>query len=71
LTGTLLDNMIDEARSLAAMSLPEDRDTADKLVNDMLDQKVNEIVSELEMLLEECKAYAAEMIGGSEPPTRT
>ena len=41
LTGTLLDKMIDEARSLAAMSLPEDRDTADKLVNDMLELKVS------------------------------
>jgi F-type H+-transporting ATPase subunit epsilon len=41
LTGTLLDNMIDEARSLAAMALPEDRDTADKLVNDMLVLKAN------------------------------
>ncbi|MFN5827048.1 MAG: F0F1 ATP synthase subunit epsilon [Rhodobacterales bacterium] len=36
LTGTLLDRMIDEARSLAAMALPEDRDTAEKLVHDML-----------------------------------
>jgi F-type H+-transporting ATPase subunit epsilon len=41
LTGTLLDKMIDEARSLAAMALPEDRDTADKLVNDMLVLKAN------------------------------
>jgi F-type H+-transporting ATPase subunit epsilon len=39
LTGTLLDGMIDEARSLAAMALPEDRDTADKLVQDMLELK--------------------------------
>jgi F-type H+-transporting ATPase subunit epsilon len=41
LTGTLLDKMIDEARSLAAMSLPEDRDTADKLVHDMLELKTS------------------------------
>jgi F-type H+-transporting ATPase subunit epsilon len=41
LTGTLLDKMIDEARSLAAMALPEDRDTADKLVHDMLELKAN------------------------------
>lgn len=41
LTGTLLDRMIDEARSLAAMALPEDRDTAEKLVHDMLALKVS------------------------------
>lgn len=34
-TGTLMDEMIAEARSLAAVALPEDRDTAEKLVNDM------------------------------------
>ncbi len=39
LTGTLLDSMIDEARSLAAMALPEDRDLAEKTVQDMLDLK--------------------------------
>ncbi|MCA3436220.1 MAG: F0F1 ATP synthase subunit epsilon [Rhodobacter sp.] len=39
LTGTLLDRMIDEARSLAAMALPEDRDTAEKLVHDMQELK--------------------------------
>ena len=39
LTGTALDAMIDEARSLAAMALPEDRDKADKMVQDMLDMK--------------------------------
>jgi F-type H+-transporting ATPase subunit epsilon len=41
LTGTLLDKMIDEARSLAAMALPEDRDKADKLVHDMQELKVS------------------------------
>ena len=41
LTGTLLDSMIDEARSLAAAALPEDRATAEKLVHDMLAMKAN------------------------------
>jgi F-type H+-transporting ATPase subunit epsilon len=41
LTGTILDKMIDEARSLMAMALPEDRDTAEKLVHDMLELKVS------------------------------
>jgi hypothetical protein len=41
LTGTLLDKMIDEARSLVSMALPEDRDTAEKLVHDMLELKVS------------------------------
>ncbi len=41
LTGTVLDGMIDEARSLAAIALPEDRDSADKLVQDMLDLKTS------------------------------
>ncbi len=40
LTGTLLDNMIDEARSLAAMALPEDKDLAEKLVHDMVELKI-------------------------------
>ncbi len=39
LTGTVLDAMIDEARSLAAMALPEDKDLAEKLVHDMLEMK--------------------------------
>ena len=34
-TGTLMDDMIAEAKSLAAAALPEDRDTAEKLVQDM------------------------------------
>jgi F-type H+-transporting ATPase subunit epsilon len=41
LTGTLLDKMIDEARSLVSMALPEDRDAAEKLVQDMLELKVS------------------------------
>ena len=40
LTGTLLDSMIDEARSLAAMALPEDKDQAEKLLHDMVELKV-------------------------------
>ena len=39
LTGTALDGMVDEARSLAAMALPEDRDAAEKLVHDMIEMK--------------------------------
>jgi F-type H+-transporting ATPase subunit epsilon len=39
LTGTALDGMIAEARSLAAMALPEDRDSAEKLIQDMVDLK--------------------------------
>jgi len=36
LSGTVLDKMIDQARELAAMALPEDKDTAEKLVQDMM-----------------------------------
>ncbi len=39
LSGTVIDAMIDEARSLAAVALPEDRDMAEKMVNDMLGLK--------------------------------
>ncbi|MFT4150966.1 MAG: F0F1 ATP synthase subunit epsilon [Paracoccaceae bacterium] len=35
-TGTLLDEMVEEARSLAALALPEDRDGAEKTVQDIL-----------------------------------
>lgn len=34
-TGTLFDEMLAEAKSLAAAALPEDRDAADKLVHDV------------------------------------
>jgi F-type H+-transporting ATPase subunit epsilon len=34
-TGTIFDSMLDEARSLAAAALPEDRDAAMKLVHDI------------------------------------
>ena len=34
-TGTIIDQMLDEARSLAAAALPEDRDAAQKLVHDI------------------------------------
>ncbi len=34
-TGTIIDQMLDEARSLAAAALPEDRDAALKLVHDI------------------------------------
>lgn len=34
-TGTIIDSMLDEARSLAAAALPEDRDAAMKLVHDI------------------------------------
>jgi F-type H+-transporting ATPase subunit epsilon len=40
LTGTLLDNMIDEARSLLAVALPEDRDAAEKVLHDLHELKV-------------------------------
>ncbi|PZR00691.1 MAG: ATP synthase F1 subunit epsilon [Cereibacter sphaeroides] len=40
LTGTVLDDMIDEARSLLAAALPEDKDSAEKLVHDMLEMKI-------------------------------
>lgn len=36
LSGTVLDGMIDQARELAAMALPDDKDTAEKLVQDMM-----------------------------------
>lgn len=35
LSGTVLDRMVEEAKSLAALALPEDRDAAEKLVNDI------------------------------------
>jgi F-type H+-transporting ATPase subunit epsilon len=35
-TGTIFDNIIAEARSLMAAALPEDRDAAEKMVNDIL-----------------------------------
>ncbi len=35
LTGTLLDDLIDEARELAKVALADGRDDAEKLVNDM------------------------------------
>ena len=34
-TGTIIDAMMEEARSLAAAALPEDRDAAEKLVHDV------------------------------------
>lgn len=34
-TGMIIDSMLDEARSLAAAALPEDRDAAMKLVHDI------------------------------------
>jgi F-type H+-transporting ATPase subunit epsilon len=36
LSGTVLDGMIDQARELAAMALPDDKDMAEKLVQDMM-----------------------------------
>lgn len=36
LSGTVLDGMIDQARELAAVALPEDKDDAEKLVQDMM-----------------------------------
>lgn len=36
LSGTVLDEMIQQARSLADMALPEDKDDAEKLVQDMM-----------------------------------
>ncbi len=38
-SGSILDAMIDEARSLAAVALPEDRAAADKMVNDLIQMK--------------------------------
>ncbi len=35
-TGTVLDSLLEESRSLAAAALPEDRDAAEKMVNDLL-----------------------------------
>lgn len=40
LTGTLLDDLIEEARELAKVALTDGRDDAEKLVNDMLSLKV-------------------------------
>jgi F-type H+-transporting ATPase subunit epsilon len=39
LTGTQLDGLIEEARSLLSMALPEDRDSAEKLVQDLQELK--------------------------------
>jgi F-type H+-transporting ATPase subunit epsilon len=36
LSGTVLDGMIDQARELASMALPDDKDMAEKLVQDMM-----------------------------------
>jgi F-type H+-transporting ATPase subunit epsilon len=36
LSGIVLDGMIDQARELAAMALPDDKDMAEKLVQDMM-----------------------------------
>ncbi len=36
LSGTMLDGMIEQARELASMALPEDKDAAEKLVQDMM-----------------------------------
>jgi F-type H+-transporting ATPase subunit epsilon len=36
LSGTVLDGMIEQARDLAAKALPEDKDMAEKLVQDMM-----------------------------------
>ncbi|WP_323005965.1 F0F1 ATP synthase subunit epsilon [Pseudorhodobacter sp.] len=36
LSGTMLDAMIEQARELASMALPEDKDAAEKLVQDMM-----------------------------------
>ena len=38
-TGTLLDDILAEARALADAALPEDRDMAEKAVNDILAMK--------------------------------
>lgn len=38
-TGSVLDDILAEARSLAAAALPEDRDLAEKAVNDILAMK--------------------------------
>ena len=35
-TGTVLDDILAEARSLAAVALPEDKNAADKVVNDVM-----------------------------------
>ena len=40
LTGTLLDDLVDEARELAKVALADGRDDAEKLVNDMVALKV-------------------------------
>lgn len=36
LTGTVLDGMIEQARELASVALPDDKDDAEKLVQDMM-----------------------------------
>ncbi|RUS59838.1 F0F1 ATP synthase subunit epsilon [Pseudorhodobacter sp. E13] len=36
LSGTVLDQMIEQARELASVALPEDKDAAEKLVQDMM-----------------------------------
>jgi F-type H+-transporting ATPase subunit epsilon len=41
LTGTQLDGMIEEARSLAALAPPQDRDAAEKMVQEMLALKTS------------------------------
>ena len=41
LSGTLFGSLTDAARSLSAAALPEDRDLAEKLVQDMLAVKAN------------------------------
>lgn len=36
LSGTILDGMVEQARELAAMALPDDKDAAEKLVQDIM-----------------------------------
>lgn len=36
ITGTILDDLVAEARELAAVALPEDRDLAEKTIHDLL-----------------------------------
>jgi F-type H+-transporting ATPase subunit epsilon len=38
-TGTVVDELVDEARSLASIALPEDKAAAEKTVNDLLTMK--------------------------------
>ncbi|MCE6952076.1 F0F1 ATP synthase subunit epsilon [Cereibacter sphaeroides] len=40
LTGTVIDEFIAEARELASVALPEDKDMAERMVNDMIALKV-------------------------------